>query len=163
MITDEQLVDDAKRLTRIFSRQFQVNRDHESDLLSEVYLSLHQARERFNPELASWKWYSGLRAKSAVIEFLRKQIPYQQRNSFIIDIDETEDDYAFQIGTEDDLTYTELKDLLKDLKPKYREVALCLVSGMTNREIGQRLNLSEFRIGEMVVDLRRGLAHENLR
>ena len=172
MISDQQLIEDAGMYTKLWCRQYQVNFSWRDDILSEVYIALHEARERFNPEKASWKFYAGLRSKSAVIEFLRRQIPYQQRNSFIIDKpwsnDEGRDDGGNWIESrflncDDDQTMVELKELLSDIKPKYREVVLCLVSGMTQTEISKRLNLSVQRIGELVDDLRKGLAKENLK
>jgi len=167
-ISDEQIIDDARMFTKIWSRKYNVDYSLQEELKQEISVALLEARERFDPEKAKWSTYAGLRSRGAAIDFLRRVIPYSQRYILLLDKpvnifseEESETMMDYFTHTRDDQTQIEVMELLNGINERYKRIILCLIFGYRQNEIAQMLGLSEDRVWQLTKTIRENLAEEN--
>jgi len=165
-ISDEKILQDAEMFTKKWARRFSVSWKHRDELKQEISLALLEARERFDPDKAKWSTYSDLRSRGAAIDWLRKQIPYTQRNILMLDApppgadSDMDNMLDYLKNSKDDLTEIEVMELLDGINERYRKIILWMIFGYQQREIAKKLGLSEDRVWELTKIIRQNLARE---
>lgn len=170
LISDQKIIDDSRMFTNIWGKRFKIEWKYREELQQEIAVALLEARERFDPKKANWSTYSSLRSRGAAIDYLRKCIPYSERNLLILDApirnrgsDEqgTDQMLDYFMSHHDDKTKLEVEELLEGISERYKKIILWLVSGYQQKEIAKKLGLSEDRVWELTKTIRQNLDAEN--
>ena len=145
MITEQQLLEDAKRLTRVFFARYGVESHDKDDLAQEITIALWRASQTYDSNKGSWDYYSYKKVFYAVRTYYRdapaigRQYYRQGHERF--------DPFPYEEllheeSTEDSYTAVELEEGLEPFNLHERQLIVLIMMGYSITDAASILDMS---------------------
>ena len=128
----------------VFACRFVNNEEVAKDLVQDVFTKIWNSAVEFESE-QSMKTYFYLSTKNKCFDYIK----HKKVTKTDLSLSEKYDTEAFKISEDDVIneiireeTYKLLKDSIKQLSPKSREILLLNLKGFSNQEIAEQLGVS---------------------